>query len=541
MMLLMIFKYLSIKQKNKKWSKTAQIHFENNIQKLQRTSSSSPEYSAYMNHTEFFVDLPWQKYTKDVFDIEKAKKILDKKHFGMEKVKERILEYLAVIKLKGTIKNSPILCLCGPPGVGKTSLGKYIAKAIGRKYVRISLGAVSDESDIRGHKKTYIGAMPGKIISQLKLAQTSNPVFVLDEIDKMYSHKGSPEAALLELFDPEQNENFTDNFVEIPYDMSKVIFIATANNIDNISYPLRDRMEILNIEGYSTEEKISIAKKYIMPDQLNEHGLKSDDLKINVKAMEKIIDEYTWEPGLRQLKKTLAKMNRKVAKYKVLGKDYEKNINEKNITNLLGVESYYKDIYEKQKHAGIAVGLAYTPYGGEIMYIESTATQGKGEVIISGQLGEVMKESAMAAISYLKTQSKKLKLDNRIFDKYDLHIHIPDGATPKDGPSAGITLATALASLYTQRKIVDKISMSGEITLRGRVLPVGGIKEKILAAKRAGIKKVILSNKNKKDVEEIESSYIKNIAFQYVETMEEVLDIALQKQRLKNGMKWEVK
>ncbi len=529
------------KSKGKKWPKNAKKHFENSVKKLNKIPNNSPEYPIYLNQANFLVDLPWDEYTTDSFDLEKAKKILDKRHFGIEKVKDRILEYLAVLKLKGTMKKSPILCLCGPPGVGKTSLGKSIAGALDRNYARISLGGINDEADIRGHRKTYIGAMSGKIMHNIKLAKSSNPVFVLDEIDKINSHKGSPEAALLELLDPEQNNSFFDNFVEVPYDMSKVLFIATANYLEDISLPLRDRMEIVDINGYTTEEKVKIAKNYIFPEQRSDHGLKSTDLKINDKAFEKIIQDYTCESGVRELQRKLAKINRKVAKYLVLKQDYKKSLGEKEVKDFLGIESFYRDEYEKSLKPGIAVGLAYTPYGGEILFVESTAVKGKGEITISGQLGDVMKESAMAAISYLKSKSEKLKLDYRIFDKYDLHIHVPDGATPKDGPSAGITLVTALASLYTQRKLIDNISMTGEITLRGQVLPVGGIKEKILAAKRAGIKKILLSERNKKDIQEIKPEYLKDLKFEYVNTMDEVLDKALQKRKCKDAYKWNLK
>ncbi|MCP3660602.1 MAG: endopeptidase La [Bacteroidetes bacterium] len=528
------------KAKNKKWTEEAQKHFENTIKKLEKIPPNSPEYPIYLNQATFFVELPWKIYTKDSFDLKKTQEILNKRHYGMEKVKDRILEYLAVLKLKGNMKKSPILCLCGPPGVGKTSLGKSIAEALDRKYTKVSLGGIYNEADIRGHRKTYIGAMPGKIMHNIKLAGSSNPVFLLDEIDKVDSRNGA-ESALLELLDPEQNNSFFDNFVEVPYDLSKILFIATANYIDDIPLPLRDRMEIVNINGYTTEEKVEIAKNYIFPEQRVDHGLKCSDIKIKDKALEKIIEDYTCESGVRDLQRKLAKINRKVAKSLVLEEDYRKNIGEKEIKDFLGTESFYKDKYEKAMKPGIAIGLAYTPFGGEILFVESTAVKGKGEVTISGQLGDVMKESAMAAISYLKTKSEKLKLDYRIFDKYDLHIHLPDGATPKDGPSAGITLATALASLYTQRKLVDKISMTGEITLRGQVLPVGGIKEKILAAKRAGIKKILLSEKNRKDIKEIKPEYLKDLIFEYVNNMDEVLEKALQKQKCKNAYKWNLK
>ncbi len=529
------------KAKDKKWSVRAKSHFEGVMKKIKRTPSSSPDFSVNLNQADFLVSLPWDNTTQDNIDFGKTKDILNNRHYGMDKVKDRVLEFLAVMKLKGTTKKSPILCLCGPPGVGKTSLGKSIAESLNRKYTKISLGAISDEAEIRGHRKTYIGAMPGKILTNIKAAESSNPIFMLDEVDKISDRKGSPEAALLEVLDPEQNHAFVDNYVEIPYDLSKVMFIATANYLDNVSPPLRDRMEVINIGGYSVEEKKVIAKDYILSKQKEEHGLKDKDLYLNDSAIEKLITSYTCESGVRELKRKVATITRKIAKNIVMGKKYKKNLNKNDIVNLLGPEIYDIEMYEKHLKPGIATGLAYTPFGGEILFIESTAVKGKGEIILSGQLGDVMKESAMAAMSYLKSKYKDLKINYKLFEKYDLHIHVPDGATPKDGPSAGIALFTALASLYTQRSIVDKMSMSGELTLRGQVSPVGGVKEKVLAAKRAGINKIILSKRNEKDVKEIKAEYLKNVTFKYVNTVDEVLDIALHKKICDNPIKWGIK
>ncbi len=528
---------LFYKGQNKDWPKEVYEHFTKSLKKAERIPPHSPEYPTYINHAEFLLELPWNKCTTDNFDIERAQKILDKRHFGMEKVKQRILEYLAVLKLKKHLKG-PILCLYGPPGVGKTSLGKSIAESLKRKYARISLGALSDEADIRGHRKTYIGAMPGKIMHNIKVIKSSNPVFVLDEIDKLDVRKGNSDATLLELLDPEQNNSFADNFLEVPYDLSKVMFIATANDITQISPALRDRMEMIEITGYTLEEKIEIAKKYIIPDQRIEHGLKASDIIINDSAIHKVIKNYTGESGVRDLKRQIASLNRKIAKSVALGEDYKKTISENEIRKYLGIEKYDHETYQKPKQPGIAIGLAYTSIGGEILYIETSAVRGTGKVTISGQLGDVMKESAIAAISYLKSKADDLKIDYRVFKQYDLHIHLPDGATPKDGPSAGITITSALASLYTQRTIKEKISMTGEITLRGQVLPVGGIKEKILAAKRANINNIILSTRNKKDIVEIGEQYKQGLEFHYVENVDEVLELTLEKKINKDLKGW---
>ncbi|MEP2025234.1 endopeptidase La, partial [Reichenbachiella sp.] len=470
------------------------------------------------------------------FDLKRAKKILDADHFGLEKVKDRIIEYLAVRKLKNDLKG-PILCLFGPPGVGKTSLGKSIAKALNREYVRMSLGGVHDEAEIRGHRKTYIGAMPGKVIQNINKAKYSNPVFVLDEIDKVSSDfRGDPSSALLEVLDPEQNETFKDNFLEVEYDLSKVLFIATANSLDTIQPALRDRMEIIEITGYTLEEKIQIAKKHLLPKQLEEHGLKSSQLSMDKKSFAKLVDDYTRESGVRNLERKVGAVVRDAAKSIAMEEEYQKKVTPEEIRRILGAEVFDKELYQDNKHAGVVTGLAWTSVGGEILFIESSLSRGKGKLTLSGQLGDVMKESAMTALSYLKSNAEKLKLDYRVFDNYDLHIHVPAGAVPKDGPSAGITMLTSLASVFTQRKVKQKLAMTGEITLRGKVLPVGGIKEKILAAKRAGIKEIILCQKNKKDIDEIDDRYVKDLKFHFAETVEEVLSVALLPQKVPNAM-----
>jgi ATP-dependent Lon protease len=518
---------LRAKGAKKKWGKAINEHFNKELHKLSRMNSHSPEYPISMNYAELLVELPWNETTKDNFDLKKAEKILDNDHFGLEKVKERIIEYLAVLKMKGNLK-APILCLYGPPGVGKTSLGKSVAKALGRKYIRMALGGVHDESEIRGHRRTYIGAMPGKVISNIKKVGTSNPVFILDEIDKVSTDfRGDPSSALLEVLDPEQNNSFLDNYLEVEYDLSKVLFIATANNLDTIQPPLRDRMEIIEISGYTMEEKVQIAKKHLVPKQKKEHGLDGKTINITDEAIQKVIEGYTRESGVRNLERVLGKLVRKITKAIALEEEYSKTLKIADVVKLLGTEHFDKETYTEDDSAGIVTGLAWTSVGGEILYIECSLSRGKGGITLSGQLGDVMKESAMAALSYLKANADEYAIDYRIFDNYNIHIHVPAGAVPKDGPSAGITMTTAIASALTQRKVKPNLAMTGEVTLRGKVLPVGGIKEKILAAKRAGIQEIILCNKNKKDILEIKPSYINDLSFHYVEHVSEVLDIAL--------------
>jgi ATP-dependent Lon protease len=520
----------------KKWSKETVIHFNKELDKLLRINPASAEYPVAMNYVEFMLDLPWREFTVDDFDLKRAKKILDKDHFGLTKVKTRILEYLAVLKLKQDMKG-PILCLYGPPGVGKTSLGKSIAKALQRKYVRMSLGGVHDEAEIRGHRKTYVGAMPGKILQNLKKSQSSNPVFILDEIDKVRSDfRGDPSSALLEVLDPEQNNTFADNYLEVDYDLSKVLFVATANSLDTIHPALRDRMEIIEITGYTLEEKIEIAIKHLIPKQLKEHGLKSADVKFSKKAVEKLVDSYTRESGVRSLERKVGTVVRSIAKSIAMEESYDKEISEKTVRKILGAEIFDEELYQGNDIAGVVTGLAWTQVGGEILFVESSLSRGKGGLTISGQLGDVMKESAMAALSYLKSNAEEFNIDHRVFQQYDLHIHVPSGAVPKDGPSAGITMLTSLASIYTQRKVKSKLAMTGEITLRGKVLPVGGIKEKILAAKRSGIKELVMSRKNQRDIDEIDKHYIKGLTFHYVDTVDEVLKMALLKEKVKNPM-----
>lgn len=518
----------------KKWSKETAAHFTKELDKLLRVNPASAEYPVAMNYVEFMLDLPWNEFTEDNFDLQHAKKVLDKDHFGLTKVKTRILEYLAVLKLKQDMKG-PILCLYGPPGVGKTSLGRSVAKALNRKYVRMSLGGVHDEAEIRGHRKTYVGAMPGKILQNIKKTQTSNPVFILDEIDKVRSDfRGDPSSALLEVLDPEQNSTFGDNFLEVEYDLSKVLFIATANSLDTIHPALRDRMEIIEITGYTQEEKIEIATKHLVPKQLKEHGLKTSDVKIPKKAIAKIIESYTRESGVRNLERKIGTVVRNIAKSLAMEEPYEKEVSEQTVRKVLGAEIFDEELYQGNDVAGVVTGLAWTQVGGEILFVESSLNKGKGNLTISGQLGDVMKESAVAALSYLKANAEELGIDHRVFQQYDLHIHVPAGAVPKDGPSAGITMLTSLASIYTQRKVKSKLAMTGEVTLRGRVLPVGGIKEKILAARRSGIKDIILSKKNQRDIDEIEQHYIKGLVFHYVDTVGDVLNLALLKDRVKN-------
>ncbi|MFK8037843.1 MAG: endopeptidase La [Crocinitomicaceae bacterium] len=519
--------------KKKKWSKTVRKAFDKEIKKLQRMNPQGAEYSVQLNYIDLILDLPWNKKTKDIFDLKRAQEILDRDHFGLEKVKERIVEYLAVLKLKGDMK-SPILCLYGPPGVGKTSLGKSIAEALGRKYVRVSLGGVHDESEIRGHRRTYIGAMPGRIIQNLRKAKTSNPVFVLDEIDKVgRSNHGDPSSALLEVLDPEQNSTFNDNFVELDYDLSKVLFIATANNLSTIQGPLRDRMEIIEVTGYTVEEKIQIAKHHLIPRQVDNHGIKKTDITLSDQLLEKVVTDYTAESGVRTLEKRIAKIIRNRAKLIAMDESFEKLVKEEELKTILG-PAHGKDKYIGNDFAGVVTGLAWTQVGGDILYIETSLTKGKGKLTLTGSLGDVMKESAVLAHQYLKAHAHLISIEPEIFDKWDVHVHVPEGATPKDGPSAGITMLTAMASAFTQRKIKKNLAMTGEITLRGAVLPVGGIKEKILAAKRANIKEIILCEKNKRDIDDIKPSYLKGLKFHYVKTMDEVLKIALIAEKVKS-------
>jgi ATP-dependent Lon protease len=523
---------------SKKWPKQVSEHFSRELDKLLRINPMAAEYPVAMNYVEFMLDLPWGDYTVDDFDLKKAKKILDHDHFGLEKVKSRILEYLAVLKLKNDMKG-PILCLYGPPGVGKTSLGKSIAKALQRKYIRMSLGGVHDEAEIRGHRKTYVGAMPGKILQNIKKSQSSNPVFILDEIDKVKSDfRGDPSSALLEVLDPEQNNTFGDNYLEVDYDLSKVLFIATANSLDTIHPALRDRMEVIEITGYTQEEKIEIAMKHLVPKQLKEHGLKSSQVKFTRQAIAKIINNYTRESGVRNLERKIGTLVRNVAKSVAMEEEFDKTVTEETVRKILGSEIHDEELYQGNEIAGVVTGLAWTQVGGEILFVESSLSKGKGALTISGQLGDVMKESAMAALSYLKSNALNLGIDYRIFQQYDLHIHVPAGAVPKDGPSAGITMFTSLASIFTQRKVKSKLAMTGEITLRGKVLPVGGIKEKILAAKRSGIKEIILSAKNRRDIEEIEKQYVKGLTFYFVENVDEVLKVALLKEKVKQPMEF---
>ena len=516
------------KAEGKKWPVAAKEMFTKGLEKLERMHPSTPDYSVVYNHLDLMLDLPWDDYTKDQYDLKKAKKILDHDHYGMGKVKERILEYLAVLKLKGDMK-SPILCFVGPPGIGKTSLGKSIANAIARKYVRVSLGGLHDESEIRGHRKTYIGAMPGRILQSIRKTKSSNPVMILDEIDKVGNDfRGDPSSALLEVLDPEQNNNFYDNYLELEYDLSKVLFIATANNLQNISPALRDRLEIIDLSGYAIEEKTEIAKRHLLPKQKEAHGLKNVNFKISDAVIEKIISDYTRESGVRDLDRQLASIMRNLAKqYAIKGK-IKPTISAGDVTKILGKSRYSNEMYKTANMAGVAVGLAWTYVGGDILFIETTTSDnGKGELKLTGNLGNVMKESATTAMTYLQSNAKKYGIDPEIFTKKNVHIHIPEGATPKDGPSAGITLMTALASSFTGKRVKPYLAMTGEITLRGQVLPVGGIKEKVLAAKRAGLKEIIMCSLNEKDVQEIDQAFIKGLKISYVKNMQQVLDMAL--------------
>ena len=522
---------------DKKWDEEVAKHFEKEIAKMQRMNPQVAEYSIQRNYLELFLDLPWNDYSIDKFDLKRAMKILDRDHFGLEDVKRRIIEYLAVLKLRNDMK-SPILCLYGPPGVGKTSLGKSIAEALGREYVRISLGGLRDEAEIRGHRKTYIGAMPGRIIQSLKKAGTSNPVFVLDEIDKLSnSHQGDPSSAMLEVLDPEQNSEFYDNFLEMGYDLSKVMFIATSNSLSTIQPALLDRMEIINVTGYTIEEKVEIAKRHLLPKQLKEHGLTGEHLKIGKPQLEKIVEGYTRESGVRGLEKQIAKMVRYAAKNIAMEEDYNIKISNEDIIEVLGGPKLERDKYENNNVAGVVTGLAWTRVGGDILFIESILSKGKGTMTITGNLGKVMKESATIAMEYIKSNADSFGVDPTIFDKYNVHIHVPEGATPKDGPSAGVTMLTSLVSLFTQRKVKKSLAMTGEITLRGKVLPVGGIKEKILAAKRARIKEILLCEDNRRDIEEIKPEYLKGLTFHYVTDMSDVIKLAITNQKVKNAKK----
>ena len=525
------------KAKTKKWTEEVKQVFDKELDKLRRLNPAAAEYSVQVNYIQTLLDLPWSEYTQDNLDLKNARQVLDSDHFGLDDVKERILEHLAVLKLKGDLK-SPILCLYGPPGVGKTSLGKSVARALGRKYVRMSLGGLHDEAEIRGHRKTYIGAMPGRIVQNLKRAGSSNPVFILDEIDKVgQDFRGDPSSALLEVLDPEQNSTFFDNFLEMEYDLSKVLFIATANTLSTISPALRDRMETIEITGYLVEEKLEIAKRHLLPKQLENHGVTADQLKVPAGIMEKIIDLYTRESGVRELDKTLAKIVRVTAKNIASESKYNPVLSEKMLGEMLGPPRFIRDIYSGNDQAGVVTGLAWTAAGGEILFVETSISSGIGKLTLTGNLGEVMKESAIIALEYLKANNSLLGLPDNFSEKWNIHIHVPEGAIPKDGPSAGVTMATSIASAFTQRKVKKYLAMTGEITLRGKVLPVGGIKEKILAAKRAKIKEIILSEENRKDVEDIKYIYIKGLKFHYVETIMGVLELALLKQKVSNPKK----
>ena len=527
----------------KKWGKDVAAIFEKEITKLERLHPQSPDYSTQYTYIETILDLPWGEYTKDNFNLKNAQKVLDQDHFGLEKVKERIIEHLAVLKLKGDLK-SPIICLYGPPGVGKTSLGKSVAKALNRNYVRVSLGGLHDESEIRGHRRTYIGAMPGRIIQNILKAGSSNPVFVLDEIDKIGSDfKGDPSSALLEVLDPEQNSTFHDNYLNIDYDLSKVMFLATANNLSTISQPLLDRMELIDVSGYIIEEKIEIARRHLIPKQLENHGLTKDAIDIPKKTIEKIVENYTRESGVRELDKRIAKIMRKLARKVASDDEYKKVIDPDDLQEYLGAVEYTRDQYQGNEYAGVVTGLAWTSVGGEILFIETSLNKGKGgKLTLTGNLGDVMKESAILALQYLQSHGQQLLgIDEKVFDNWNVHVHVPEGAIPKDGPSAGITMVTSLASAFTQRKVRPNLAMTGEITLRGKVLPVGGIREKILAAKRAGIKEIILCKENKKNIDEIKPLYLKGLTFHYVDDIKEVLDIALLKEKVKHPLDLTIK
>jgi len=519
----------------KKWNEKTKNHFEKELSKMQRMNPQSPDFGIQRNYLELYLELPWNEFSKDNFDLKRAQKILDRDHFGLEDVKKRMIEHLAVLKLRNDMK-SPILCLYGPPGVGKTSIGKSVAEALGREYVRISLGGMRDEAEIRGHRKTYIGAMPGRIIQSLKKAKTSNPVFVLDEIDKLSSsNNGDPSSALLEVLDPEQNSDFYDNFLEMGFDLSKVMFIATSNNMASIQPALKDRMEVINMTGYTVEEKVEIAKQHLLPKQLKEHGLTTKDLSIGKKQLEKIVVGYTRESGVRGLEKQIAKMVRNTAKSIAMEEEYNVKVTDEDVVKILGAARMERDKYENNDVAGVVTGLAWTSVGGDILFIESILSKGKGSLTMTGNLGTVMKESATIALEYIKSNAERLGIDPEVIANYNVHVHVPEGATPKDGPSAGVAMLTSLVSSFVQRKVKKSLAMTGEITLRGRVLPVGGIKEKILAAKRANIKEIILCNENKRDIDEIKPEYLEGLTFHYVKEMSEVLAIAITDQKAKNA------
>jgi len=528
---------MRVQARSKKWTKEVGETFDKELARLRRMNPQMAEYGVQRNYLELMLELPWGIFSNDKFNLKQAVKILDRDHFGLEKVKDRIIEHLAVLKLRGDMK-SPIICLYGPPGVGKTSLGKSVAESLGRKYIRMSLGGLRDEAEIRGHRKTYIGAMPGRLIQNLKKAGTSNPVFVLDEIDKLgQSHQGDPSSAMLEVLDPEQNTAFYDNYLEVGYDLSKVLFIATANNLGEIPWALRDRMEIINVTGYTIEEKIEIAKRHLLPKQVKEHGLTAKEIKVGKSQLEKIVEGYTRESGVRGLEKQIAKVVRFAAKSIALEEEYNIAITNDDIETILGAPRLERDKYENNEVAGVVTGLAWTSVGGDILFIESILSKGKGILTITGNLGKVMKESATIAMEYIKANADNFGIDPEIIATHNVHIHVPEGATPKDGPSAGVTMLTSLVSVFTQRKVKSKLAMIGEITLRGKVLPVGGIKEKILAAKRANIKEIMLCKDNEKDIVDIKKSYLKGLKFHYVTDMHEVIDVALTKQKVKNAKK----
>jgi len=528
---------LKEKAKDKKWSKEVQEVFDKELDKLQRLNPAAGEYSVQLNYLNTMLELPWNDFTEDNYDLERAQKILNEDHFGLEQVKNRILEYLAVLKLKGDLK-SPILCLYGPPGVGKTSLGKSIARALDRQYVRMSLGGLRDEAEIRGHRKTYVGAMPGRIIQNIRKAKSSNPVFILDEIDKVgRDFHGDPSSALLEVLDPEQNSTFYDNYLEVEYDLSNVMFIATANTIEDISPTLRDRMEMISVSGYIVEEKVEIARRHLVPKQLAAHGIKKNQITFPKQVLEYIIENHTRESGVRSLDKKIAKVIRNLARDIAMNPQTRIKLRNEDIRKILGPPEYFKEKYQGNEFAGVVTGLAWTAAGGEIMFVESSLSKGKGKLTLTGNLGDVMKESATIALEYVKANAAHIGINDDVFDNWNIHIHVPEGAIPKDGPSAGVSMVISLASAFTQRKVRKKMAMTGEITLRGKVLPVGGIKEKILAAKRSGINEIILSEENRKDLEKIKDIYIKGLKFHFVNTIMEVLDIALLKQKVKNPVR----